>query len=561
MSVEQLNLMDIAPDGPCALAYFSESDGESRGEIFTKREVAEFILDLVGWGSQSDLSAARLLEPSVGSGDFLLPAIERLLSGPTRPPVSELVNRIRAIEVNRDAYNLCRLRISELLARLKFSKLDRDYLLDAWLIHGDFLAIPLEQGFTHVVGNPPYLRQESLPDELLKRYRKMYHTMFDRADLYVPFFERGLSLLAPEGKHGFICADRWMKNKYGGPLREMVARDFALDYYTDFTGCPAFHGDVVAYPAVTVIRRGTGNLTKVARRPEINSEHLTALASAMINPDRHPDVTTAIKVIDGNSPWLLDSPERLNVIRDIESRFSPLEQVGCAVGIGVASGLDKVYIRSDDELPVEESRKIRIASTREVKDGKIHWTGKMLLNPFDGDSPRLVNPEDYPLFKAYLELHREAIEGRHVAKKNPTKWFKTIDRIYPTLTTTPKLLIPDIKGEPTVVYDTGEFYPHHNFYYITSETWDLEALQAILLSPVTQAFIATYSLRMRGDCLRYQAQYLRRIRLPDWESIAKPLRKRLTQAGRSQDPLLIRKSVQEAYQLSDQDWICLEENP
>ena len=36
-----------------------------------------------------------------------------------------------------------------------------------------------------------------------------------------------------------------------------------------------------------------------------------------------------------------------------------------------------------------------------------------------------------------------------------------------------KLLIPDIKGEANIVYDSGRFYPHHNLYYITSTEWDL----------------------------------------------------------------------------------------
>ena len=36
---------------------------------------------------------------------------------------------------------------------------------------------------------------------------------------------RSLGLLATGGQLSFICADRWMKNRYGGPLRAMVAKD------------------------------------------------------------------------------------------------------------------------------------------------------------------------------------------------------------------------------------------------------------------------------------------------------------------------------------------------
>ena len=34
-----------------------------------------------------------------------------------------------------------------------------------------------------------------------------------KADLFVGFFEKGLALLRPGGRLGFICADRWMRNQ------------------------------------------------------------------------------------------------------------------------------------------------------------------------------------------------------------------------------------------------------------------------------------------------------------------------------------------------------------
>lgn len=560
MKSQQLSLIDIPFSGPDALDYFSESSGESRGEVFTKIEVVNFILDLTGWTEGATFENARLLEPSCGNGDFLVPAIERLLKAQIDQPIESLAYQIRGVEVNRKAFEVCRERVCEMLLNNGFSKKQTSYLVDAWLIHGDFLTTPLSLDFTHVIGNPPYLRQEALPDPLLKLYRSRFETMYDRADLYIPFYERGLTLLAPEGSLGFICADRWMKNKYGGPLRQFISEGYHLKQHVDFTGCPAFHDDVVAYPAVTIIQKTEGSVTLTASRPDVSSDYLNLLAAALVEGSRHPDVTQVYHVVDGSSPWLLDQPKRLEIIRRIETRFSAIEEADCQIGIGVASGADKVFIRPDDELPIESERKLPILLTRDVKNGEICWGGKMLMNPFDGDCPTLVDLAHWPLFSAYLEENKEAIMRRHVAKKNPQNWFKTIDRIYPSLTNTPKLLIPDIKGEATVVYDEGRFYPHHNFYYVVSQTWDLRALQAVLLSPVAQAFVATYSLRMRGDYLRYQAQYLRRIRIPNWEDISKLSRQKLIAAGRSQSPVDIKLAVQEVFGLSDQDWQILAEN-
>ena len=119
-------------------------------------------------------------------------------------------------------------------------------LADRWLAQDDFLLAPLDGEFDFVVGNPPYVRQEMIPPSLLAEYRGRYPTMYDRADLYIPFIERSLSVLSKAGTLGFICADRWMKNRYGGPLRELVAEQFHLKIYVDMVDTPAFRSDVIA---------------------------------------------------------------------------------------------------------------------------------------------------------------------------------------------------------------------------------------------------------------------------------------------------------------------------
>jgi type I restriction-modification system DNA methylase subunit len=48
------------------------SGADERGAIFTRPEVVEFILDLVGYSPLVALNKKSLVEPSVGSGEFLL---------------------------------------------------------------------------------------------------------------------------------------------------------------------------------------------------------------------------------------------------------------------------------------------------------------------------------------------------------------------------------------------------------------------------------------------------------------------------------------------------------
>lgn len=533
---------------------------EERGAVFTKREVVEFILDLTRYTTSAALHKKRLLEPSFGEGAFLLVAVERLLesykihAAKKADPVTDLRDSIRAIELHHKSVNETRLKLRQLLREMGITGAATEKLLDAWLIQGDYLLADLPFQFTHIVGNPPYVRQELIPDVLIAEYRRRYDTLYDRADLYIPFIERSLHLLAPKGSVGFICSDRWMKNRYGGPLRQMVSKGYHLKYYIDMVDTDAFHSEVSAYPAITVISREPSEATRIAHRPQVDKETLVKLARAMRAKTIKPagDVHEVAGIMRGSEPWILDSFDELSVLRRLESSFPTLEEAGCKVGIGVATGADKVYVAPYDELDVEKGRKLPLVMTKDIRAGKVEWQGMGVINPFD-DEGGLVDLKKYPKLAAYLKKHKEVICKRNVAKRNSARWYRTIDRITPQLTETPKLLIPDIKGEAHIVYEEGKYYPHHNLYYITSETWDLKALQAVLLSDITRLFITTYSTKMRGGYLRFQAQYLRRIHIPRWQDVPERVRVKLRIAAEARDVAACNAITFELYRLTPEE--------
>jgi hypothetical protein len=213
----------------------------------------------------------------------------------------------------------------------------------------------------------------------------------------------------------------------------------------------------------------------------VNSEDLSKLSALLLSeklPKNCKLVREVLNVTNGTEPWLLGSSERMTIVRKIEASFPLIEEVGCKVGIGVATGADKAFIGDYESMDVEPSRKVRLATTRDILSGEVKWQGQGVINPFE-DAGGLVDLNAYPRLRAYLDARREVIQGRHVAKKSPASWYRTIDRITPSLTQKPKLLIPDIKGSAHIVFEKGALYPHHNLYFVTSDEWDLEALQAI----------------------------------------------------------------------------------
>lgn len=544
-----------------ALEKLSAAEGtESRGAIFTRAEVVEFILDLIGYTEDQPLARKRLLEPSFGGGDFLLPAVNRLLrawqvENSADTALNDLGDAIRAVELHRDTFESTRSALITLLMQKDLTRTTAVALADRWLTLGDFLLTSLEGQFDFIVGNPPYVRQELIPAPLLAEYRGRYQSMYDRADLYIPFIERSLSALSVGASLGFICADRWMKNRYGGPLRGLVADQFHLKIYVDMVDTRAFHSDVIAYPAITIISREPPGATRIAHRPAIDRATLTKLAETLraeTLPHDCDSVRQLARVTDGEEPWLLESADQMALIRRLEQQFPTLEEAGCVVGIGVATGADKAFIGDFDTLDVEPDRKLPLVTTRDIVSGEVKWLGQGVINPF-ADSGGLVDLRDYPRLRRYLESRKEVIAGRHCAQKIPANWYRTIDRITPSLASKPKLLIPDIKGEAHVVFESGNLYPHHNLYFVTSEQWNLRALQAVMLSAVTRLFVATYSTRMRGGFLRFQAQYLRRLRLPHWHSVSEALRRELIEAATKRDIQACNLAAFRLYGLSQEE--------
>ncbi|HOV15607.1 MAG TPA: transposase, partial [Spirochaetota bacterium] len=78
-------------------------------------------------------------------------------------------------------------------------------------------------GFDVVIGNPPYVRQESLnktdKEYFIEKYKNVGNGI---ADLYVYFYELGLRLLKKGGYLSYISPNKWMERKYGFELRKYL---------------------------------------------------------------------------------------------------------------------------------------------------------------------------------------------------------------------------------------------------------------------------------------------------------------------------------------------------
>ncbi|MEU0519354.1 Eco57I restriction-modification methylase domain-containing protein [Streptosporangium sp. NPDC006007] len=531
------------------------------GEVFTRRWIVDMILDLVGYRADQDLAALRLVEPACGTGAFLGVIAQRLSDSCHKHErdITDALDAVRASDLLPRNVTSSRALVESILTAEGWGSADASRVARSWVRRADYLLEqpPGTPQVDVVVGNPPYIRLEDLPEERMNLYRALWPTMVGRADIYVGFFEAALRSLQAGGRLGFICADRWMRNQYGRELRRLVGDEFALDVCVTMHDVDAFEEQVAAYPAVTVLRRGAqesaivGDTTSRFGGTEaqellswIDRREEKALRKESFEIARMPHW------FSGDDLWPAGSPARLAVLEDLTERFTTLgDTSGVRVGIGVATGADRVFITRDLDL-VEADRLLPMSMVRDTTSGHLEWSGNFLINPWD-DGGNLVDLDQYPKLRSYLNRNATALKERYVARKNPDKWYKTIDKVEAGLAGRPKLLFPDLKLSSHPVLDKGDFYPHHNLYFITSDIWNLEVLGGLLLSRVAEAFVDAYAVKMRGKTLRFQAQYLRRIPVPDPAALTSAQREGLIDAFRKRDVEAATSKALEVYGLAE----------
>lgn len=510
-------------------AYLSTIDAPTvqHAEIFTRRWVVEFILDLVGYTADRDLACLVAVEPACGAGAFLGPMVERLSASCRKHgrSLDEAVGAIRGTDLLGSNVTASRQVVEEVLADRGWSDEDARRVARGWVSEGDYLLAEADRPVDFVVGNPPYIRLEDVPADRMAAYRATCATMTGRSDIYVGFFEKGLLSLAPGGALGFICADRWMRNQYGQHLRGLIDRHFGMEVVIPMHDVDAFHDQVSAYPAVAVIRNGPQSSVAVVDTDRLfgptHAATIAAWARTGVDTPISDAGFSAMRLprwFPGHGSWPSGPPARLALIDDLNERFPLLEDrsTGTRVGIGVATGADQVFVTSGADVEVD--RLLPLSMVRDTVSGVFEWSGSYVVNPWD-DGGRLVALEEHPRLGAYLRRHAPLLRSRHVAGRRPDHWYRTIDKIDSSLTARPKLVFPDMKLRIHPVLDEGGYYPHHNLYYVVSDTWDLRVLGGLLLSDVAEAFIEAYAVKMRGGTLRFQAQYLRRIRVPRQEQM------------------------------------------
>ena len=376
------------------------------------------------------------------------------------------------------------------------------------------LPIPNSQkgGFDAVIGNPPYVRQESLK-EFKEYFKSKYEVYHGTADLYVYFIEKSIKLLNPNGYFSFIVANKWFRANYGKPLRKWL-KDQNINEIIDFGDLSVFQG-ATTYPAIIRFSKGTAqDKFRVTNVLDLKFNSLTEYVE-----DNYFEYEK--KFLDDNG-WNLVDSKIIELIKKIKSNNVSLEEyTNTKIFRGLLTGLNKAFVIDEETRnnliqndpksaeiikPFLAGKEIKRYAPLKPKDYLIFFPKGWTNNHYNGKDSWSFIKNQYPFIAEYLSQFKEEAMRRY---DQGDYWWELRACDYYKEFEFPKIMLPDISLRGNFSLDEeGAKYCVNTAYIIGSnEKYLLGILNSKLITFIYQSMSSTY----RGGYLRFIYQYLTQL--------------------------------------------------
>jgi type I restriction-modification system DNA methylase subunit len=407
--------------------YLSKEERKKLGEYYTPPEVVRYILDAVGYTSAEEIKGKKILDPSCGSGTFLVEAVRRLIKSLSKKPYKSSVARpepdeasmilesvrncIYGLDINIFACHITEMNLFfqtiDLYGAVKskykeevfsgFNVFQTDSLMPPKPKSEDFsewgksdsnnakgIAGIKRMKFDFVVGNPPYVRVQRLDKEQKEQYGKYYRTPKANYDIYIIFIERGAKWLENSGKLGFITPDQYTLTNYGEKLRKFIAEKYKIEQFIDFADTGVFR-DVSNYPSIIIIKKTdnekeiNSNFVKCVRVKQPKDDLLKDIQRRIYKREYFNEYYDLFEFSQANlaDVWNFMPEEEKRVFEKIEDKSDcKFKEISERIFQGLVSGADAIYL-----IKVTEEINDNLVKIKPIKSEREYIIEKEMLKP------------------------------------------------------------------------------------------------------------------------------------------------------------------------------------
>ncbi len=379
-------------------------------------------------------------------------------------------------------------------------------------------------GFDAVIGNPPWIRQETIQADkaaLAAQFKAVFDSV---ADIYVFFLARGLTVVAPQRLLGMIVPNKWHRAAYGEKLRRLLAEGEQPVTIVDFGHAPVFP-DADTFPCVLIVRNapprpddGHVQVCSVPREvlPTLNLPSFIARSSR--------NVPTARLSPSG---WDLESSGVADLLAKIKQAGVPLrEYLGASPLYGIKTGYNEAFLidqQTRDRLVAEDPKCEPIIRKflrgRDIQRWHPQWGGQWMIVlkssenhawPWanGGDKAEGVLRKTYPSLHRHMSQHEERLrkradQGRYWWELRSCDYYEAFDH--------PKVIYQDIAFHSRFALDGDATYSNETCFFLP--TGD-RVLVAILNSSVTWCYLARNAYHGKDEALRLKTIFMEDVPIP-----------------------------------------------
>ena len=384
-----------------------------------------------------------------------------------------------------------------------------DPLAFAW--RERFARVFAAGGFDAVVGNPPYVRQERLGaiKPHLQANFASYHGM---ADLYVYFYERGLSLLRPGGRLAFVVTNKWMKAGYGEPLRAHFGANAWVESVVDFGHAKQFFRDADVFPCFLVVRKPNDGPPPETAKVCVISRDLVDLKLLKVQVGAYAIPVERERF--ASEAWQLEPKAVSDLMEKIRRNGVPLaEYAGVKPCRGILTGFNEAFLidtATKDRLVRDDPKSAEILKPylrgQDIKRWSPGWAGLWMIAiqssgdyswPWadPGDEAETIFAKSFPSVYAHFLRYKASLISR---QDQGRFWWELRSCAYWGEFSRPKILYQEIQFHPAYAFDaTGRLGNNKTFFLVT----DKIHLVSFLNSPMYWWFNWRHLPHMKDEAL------------------------------------------------------------